>query len=393
MFGLKKAVQQCPIGLLVDIQSASITLSLVTKGKSADELVVIWKLHTPINLQSAEPSSHIQKKMLGTLLESFMQLQVAGLPTIQKYHVGAEITDVQIIFASPWILLHNQFIEHKDTESFTITLGLLENLAHDTMSSLEQIKSNSLPKTTIDYTLSEITANYYPIDLTQLHTDSIVTNHVRFLCITTHVDKAVYDQVSQLAEKLCPKAVILTYPRPIVLKRIVSSLLPQLRNFCICDIDLELTTLTFVNTTGELSNIEIPFGINTLIRELAEELDLPKDHIKSVITDKNLYAEFSAGERQKAILDTLRKKLQETMHETIISYQGVVNIPKTVVYPHNETTDWLMANIVATSIGKITNIDHTTIYLSTQLGLELPHEERQLAQYFFHNRDQIGQRR
>lgn len=389
MFGLSTRTKNCQVGLLVDIQSASITLSLVARGKQADELIVIWKLHTPISINSATYTPNIQKKMLGTLLEAFMQLQFAGIPTMQKFNHEALIADVQIIFSNPWISLHNELIIHKNDEPFRVTEDLLEELAHQTVTTLEQATIASLPKKTIDYSLAELTTNYYPVSLKKLSTN-VTTTELRFLCITTQVDQGVYDQVIQLVEKATPRATVTCFARPVVLQNVIKSVLPQLKNYCICDIDLEITALTFVNTSGELEVIEISFGINTLIRQLTRELDQPADHVRSLITNKTIHSEFIEKSEHKAVISNLRQNLQTTIYETITKYQGSINIPKTIVYPHNEVTDWFIAEVFATSIGKITKIEHTTIYLASLLQLDLPHEERQLAQYFFHNHDQIN---
>ncbi len=308
--------------LIIDIGNSAVRAGLVLFEKDKKPEVIFTK-SLPINPDKKPKTDDIENITL--------QYTDEILSKLLKDNPNKKHNHPQRIFctlSSPWFFSKNKEICIENDVDFYITENFIKDvLEKESVSYKKELGGQNIE--VIEKTIINTKINGYEISdpigiktkkaqfnlYLSVAPDSFIKNLEKKFYSHTHIDKNR----------------IIYHSFPLVCKEAVNMMFGNNNDYGHIDITGEVTELTIISNNLLEHTITIPFGKNTLIRQIGKELDLPYQIALSTL---NSYQMKILNEKTTKILDDILSNVEKEYHiyieESLSSVTPNIFLPKNI---------------------------------------------------------------
>lgn len=319
--GLFMSKSDVVYGAIIDIGSGSVMAALVCSVAGKPHPDIIWskREYIPLLPDSTDSSA---KRVLSSLLNVMLALETEGKNALSEKFSNVSITALQVTIAAPWSYTVTKTISYKQDLAFDVTSSLVEELLQTAQKRVnEELEVNERTRQLglgiiNRYTLG-VQANDYRFRLGNKQE----ANSLKVIECSAIAHEFLIDAISEIKEKVLPKAVMKQYSFMLCFYRLQQEIAPGTEDTCLVDITYESTEIGIVRDGFLQYCTHTPTGVYTLARSIGEALKIPYGEAFGILNSPDFDSKlslYSAAQQEAALSvlseyeDQLVKLLQET---------------------------------------------------------------------------------
>lgn len=304
MFNFGKTVKE-EVALLIHVGNGSIVCALATSSKEKKpKILYVTRAYFPI---SEKPTAARLVSTANTLLDSTLDTLMKNGFTGEFWKTRKKRADFAIVvFSSPWFVSKTKRFSFSQETPFVITKSFI----HDIVEKEEALFKKDLLKAGG----TETPEAFSIIEKSVLHTkingytleDGIgkkTKNFEAFLfmsLVAETIEKEITSRILKHAN--ISKSHILLHTFPLVTFSAVRDIFQSDPDFLVMDVTGEITELTLVRDNSIIETLSFPFGRNTIIRHIADKLNLSPEIASSTL---NMYLAKKTDETVSKKMDNV----------------------------------------------------------------------------------------
>lgn len=294
---------------LIDIGSASVTGS-IAYSNSNGEVGILWSTQERILLKQLQSREDSGRHLMSALTNVFLELGQDGMQTLRNHDKQAQIEVLQVSLAAPWAYTITKQARYDKETPFTITPALYDDLLHSmedkvTNELQEHEVSEHLGLRVVSQAVTSILANGYAIAAPRKQTAS----SLRLTLNNTVIQNYLYDTIKDVHNKVLPKTEMRICSFMLQLYYVLQTTHSEMQEYCIVNQTMEATEIGIVRENELVYSTHQPYGIVTLVRNLADIFAVPMDEIYGFIQSDD----FSA--RYKKLSNTKQSEVDDVLSE------------------------------------------------------------------------------
>ena len=115
-------------GVLIEIGSGSVLLSIIKSDATKINPEVIWSQREFASLKSKQTSNQDDKAIMSSLLNVILQINNNGYKALRSYSSTAQIKYVQVSVTAPWSFTISKTIDYTKETEFVVSQELIDSL-------------------------------------------------------------------------------------------------------------------------------------------------------------------------------------------------------------------------------------------------------------------------
>ncbi len=311
--------------LLVDIASSSVAVALVhnDKGKSPE---IDFTIRLPIN-NSPDSQAGINQKMLLTLREALTITYKEGVKILIAKKRPKNINVALIGMSSLWYTSKLITKKFEDKEGVFLTQAVQKDyLKIEIENFKKELKENYKDDSEVfEASIIGVSANGYPVET---WSNKIAASFDITFLLSGSPKNLINSIEEEIAKIFGIKKGISIHSINSVLSRIILDSFKNIHSALLVDISGYTTDLLYIHNGTTEKEIKIPFGITTLIKNIAENLNLPKEIAESMLS---LYSSGLLDDQNVKELDQVFDEAEEEWALTSV----LVNNEQKIITPQN----------------------------------------------------------
>ncbi len=363
-------------GIIIDVGSGSVLTAIVHSKQSDEHPMIVWahREHTALkNIKSVEQSA---KAVLAALMNASLKLESEGRPALLEYSSSAKLSLTQCSIAAPWSYTVTKTININQEDPIEITLNFVDELVYTAQKQVEEeLKEHSnttdIGLTVIAKSTMDLLSNGYRVKDPEGET----ATSLKLTQATVVAQQYVMNGITEVHQKLFPKAKVEAMSFILMLYCTTRSLHPEIDDICLVDITDEASEIGIVRDGSLKYSTHIPFGMSSLAREISATCNIPLHEALGYLRSKDV-----AGIKQhlpeskhndiSIIFDAYIEKLAGLLNET----GDTLSIPKQISLHVESSYDALFTNLISRAAKSATKIDHSVTSIAVEM---IPAEHRQ----------------
>lgn len=387
-------------GLVIDIGSGSVLVSIISADPAATYPEIIWSRREQVALKQSSTTTQTANQVMGTLLDTMLYVDGEGMKALHERHPGARITEVQVAVAAPWSYTITKSISYSDKEPFVITRDLIEELVEAARKKTEEeLKENgvasSLGLRIMARATTNLTANGYPTtEPFNQNAKSLTLSH-----ISAVAQDALVNTIHETKQKIVPNAKLSNYSFMLIYFCVIRELYSAFTDYCLVDVTYEATEMGIVRDGSLQYCTHIPFGSATLARRIATKSSVPVEEAFTYLKNPQIRAR---AEEQNPKLKTVIAQVCEQYREELVALftetGDSLSVPKSMLIHTDLYTESFFKDQIAQGAHLATKVTHVVHDVSNTIltkkydeaGKKAVRNARQdtallLSAQFFHN--------
>lgn len=367
MFGLGRRHSDTLYGVLIDVGSGSIGVSIVVSDHSKElpETLFSHRIHIKVGKESASFSERI-RAMREALFSACLILSRDGIAALKKYDSYGRIHKISITCSSPWSYTVARTVHYENDTELRITRALIDDLVKSAESEItSHIHGTTLPhdlefqvveRATVDVRVNDYLIEH-PIGLKGT---SISLSHISGI-VPNEIIRAVYE----VEEKIFPNTGVRAHTLMLVLYCVIRDVFPTEHNYAIINIEDESIEFGIIESSTLIQSVYVPFGSNMLIRGLMGATNSTSTDVLSILRayeEKRLANEDADLVKRHITLffDTLKKRMMEGFEQ--------MRVPKTFVVISEIGLDALFGEGMRSVITTFAHTESRVLAFNHELG-------------------------
>lgn len=395
MFGLKSHTEGIFYGVIFDINSDNIGVSIIESDQSKKLPITVFSHRVHMRIPKLAPSTAgYTRHMREALFSASLILSRDGLEALGLHNSHARIGKILVTCASPWSYTISRNVHYESEKEIEVTRDLIDDLVKSAESEITtQIQSEKndahdlfevVERATVDVRINDYSIQN-PVGL---RGTSVSLAHITGL-VPTDIIKAVYE----VQEKIFPNVEIHAHTSLLVLYCVLRDLFPETESLCIINVAPETTELGIVEGGTLIESTTILSGTSTLVRQLADSLKKTEIEIGSLLT---LYESDSLEKTLREQVDKefkiFIKKFEVSMSEHFITRR----FPKTAFLFAPEPYNELFVTELTPFIRDVFHADHTLLTINAEILKEISFHDSSdpylsIISRFFHKLHACGE--
>jgi len=335
-------------GAIIDIGSGSVLAAIVCSNPASKHPQVLWSKREHIPLRNIDTLEKSAKAVMTSLINTAMELDSIGMKALREFDAKAEIKEIQCSISAPWSYTVTKTIHYTQEKPFEVNDSLIQELLLSIQHKIEEELSknealNDLGLEIITKDNLGISANGYQVAHPEGNEASTLTVSQATVVAQTYL----IDSITQVQEKMLPKATVRKLSFVLLFHFINKQLLLRTQDTCLVDITYEATEIGIVRD-GILSYCtHTPFGSFSLAREISAVTKMPLNESFGHIHAENPYLFLEKlPEKQKddilAIFESYVVKMSDLFKET----GDALSIPKHITLHTDIKTEPLFSDLL-----------------------------------------------
>lgn len=356
-------------GIVIDIGSGSVLTSIVHSNSENKHPVIVWAHREHIALKNIDNIEHSAKAVLAALMNASLKLDGEGRKALMEYNSSAKLTLTQCSISAPWSYTVTKTINLKQDEPIDITENFVDELVFAAQRQVEEeLKENATASeiglTVIAKSTMDLLSNGYRVS----HPEGEKASTMSLTQATVVAQQYMMDGITEVHEKLFPKANVEAMSFILMLYCTIRSLHPHTDDFCLVDVTDEATEIGIVRDGSLKYSTHIPFGMFSLAREISNICKIPLHEALGYLRAKDVngvkqHLPESSYDEVTVIFDKYLEKLAGLLNETGDS----LSIPKQVLLNVESSFEPLFSNLLSRAAKSATKIDHLITSISTDV--------------------------
>ncbi len=260
-------------GVIIDVHSGSAGIMLTHAFPTDKEPTILFSYREQLKIGENADAETLLRALRQALFSVAMQFSDAGMQALKEHDPRAHIDKVTLVCGAPWAETITRSINLEDETPFVVTKEKVDSLvAEAEKRDEEELKSGSLLKelnlVLVEHAVVHTAVNGY---LTEVpygkKATELTLSHISGL-----IPKAIIDGVTEIEDKLFPGSTHTLHTFNLVLFCVLRDAFPHSKNALYIDISGEATELSVVQDETLLETHVFPFGVNTLVRQVAKNM-------------------------------------------------------------------------------------------------------------------------
>jgi hypothetical protein len=317
---MKKRIDK--VDLIIDIKSSSVRGVLLSSRKPRE---ILLELSVELPRSSRSVDDIRDKMILATktiihgIVENFLLRKYQSEPR----EIPDQISSVQYILSSPWVISQAQLISTSFKEKTRITKSLVESLVNDKLAkpSIHVAKHGHQTGTLklVERKVLSVSPNGYEVSdwLNKM------ANNLEISFLVSSMSAKIADELSQLASEIVETKSIRFHSALIQHYIYSRHLVPDASNHVCVHIHSDVTDAVCVNTDGSVYFTSFPIGYNTLVRRLSIVLGLKKHTAESMMS---LYSQLHLDHVHNRKIGVLIEKIFSSWVNEFQNFMKITDI-------------------------------------------------------------------
>lgn len=361
--------------LLIHIGSGSVSGALVVLNNAGKPHI----LHTQSADFPVKEKENIQAEVLIIHMLSALHTVVTALWKIHRHNVS----NVHIIFSSPWFSSFSKSIDVKKDAPFVVQPKIVEKLVGEQVASIFKTagKNASSSPATSTATSAPVIIENAPshIRINGYETTTPYGKTAHSLDVSVYVStikQALHDQIeSEIYSVLHPKAVHF-HTFPFAVWSILGPLFSAKEDYVLVDIGSEMTDAVLVRRGAIGSIVSFPIGKNQFARKVGLNFDIHPELSESLL---NMYADKMADEQMAGRLETLITAFSEEwsarFHQAAAELNRAVAsqenfLPQRAFFVSDANMSGIFGEIIGKQIPNITALSKENLVQFVEFGTQ-----------------------
>ncbi len=344
MFSLGSRTSRPSYGALIDIGSGTVGVGIVASygEEKAPRLIYTHRLEMRITEHRGTFTDDL-RRIREALFSATLLLAEEGQRTLTQEDTNAHIEHLFVTCASPWSYTLVRNVRYENDEEFQVTEAILHDLTETASSEiLEEIRKDPRIHDEIfdivEQSTVDVRINDYLVDAPiGKPGTSVSLAHVIGL-----IPKELIGTIHEIQDKLFPKTTLRMHTGMLGTYCVIRDIFPHIHSCALINVTGEATECALVENDFFAQNSFIPYGSNTLVREIMERTKRPASDI---ITTLRL-ADTHDFDAEIDAIQTQYRALFRSHIEHIREHRAFPN--EIVITTHRAYTSWFTKIILKT---------------------------------------------
>lgn len=319
-------------GVVVDIGSGSVLVSIVESDKNNDYPNIIWSHRELAPLKNIDSLEQSINGIMTALVNASMQLDSVGRKFLREHDKNARLQETQCGISAPWAYTVTKSVNYEQEEDFEISKTLIAELVKsvsdstvEEMKKTEEISSMDLEIVT-QSTISTL-ANGYQV----AHPEGQQAKQLEISYTNAISQKLLIDAVDEMQSKLFSGAKSSKISFILMLYAVVQEFFPNNKEVCLVDITYEATEIGIVRDGILKYCTHAPFGAFSLAREISAVTKIPLTEAFGYLKSQKPYAFLdSLSKTQREEVENIFESYVEKISELFQQTGDALSIPKQI---------------------------------------------------------------
>lgn len=320
LFGKKNKIRY---GLVVDIGSGSVVVSIVESDPTYSHPKIIWSKYEYAPLRQITALNESRKRLINALVNAFIAFDSEGRSFLLERDKKAKLEEIQVTISAPWSYSLTKTISYKnDKKSFSLTNHFVEELLDIARQKVEEDVEdneviNGLDLEIVSRVISGILANDYPIK----YINKQKINAIKLIELNSVFDRKVDEKIESIVSQVFQESKVEKFSFMTAFYYTVLDLKPKLEDFCLVDVTDEATEIGVVRNNILSYCTHTPYGLVSLARELSNILGITINEAKEYFdldNPKDYLEKYSEAKKQdvKSVIIEYQNRLEKLFKRT-----------------------------------------------------------------------------
>ncbi len=320
MFGLGNKTKGVLYGVIYDIGSESVGVSIVESDRSNDFPTVIFSHRVQMRVTKNEvPFDERMRLMREALFSASLIVSRDGVEALTLHDAHARIKNILVTVSAPWSKTISRNVQYSGETELKITRTLIDELVGSAESELNTHAEQANEKGEPGYTIVEratidVRVNDYEVN----SAINLRGKEISLVHVTGIIPNEIITAVEEVEEKIFPNTTIRSHTFLLVLYCVLREVFKEDSALTIIHVTGETTEFGLVENGTLVESISLPHGLNTVVRSLMQKNNQTTKEIYSMLElfhNKSLTDVHS--EEIKLGLTEYTEKLTEALHEHV----------------------------------------------------------------------------
>lgn len=394
--------QRVRYGVVIDVGSGSVLVSVVQSDPSLTAPIILWSHREYTPLRDIDITEQSAKAVMTSLVNATMLLDTEGRKALRNHNPRAKITELQCSVCAPWSYTVTKDVNYKKDKPFRIRRELIEDLERTIDEEIaRELQENKVLKELGLVVMSQLTsgllANGYSVE-NPIDQETMTIQLSR----TSSVSQAyLFNALSEVRNKLFPGVnnvrnisfILLFYS---VLRDSVSTL----NDACLVNITYEATEIGIIREKVLHYATHMPYGIMTLARAIAHSVKVPLSEAMAYLQEQPPFVfQKKLSQAKKDEVDKIFATYVEHLSDLLVETGDNLLVPTNFYLQDNNHSNALLSVLLSRAMEKVSDQQLTVIPASAILrtkekNVKINSEGDSalaISAQFFHN--QTSQRR
>ncbi|MFT5849582.1 MAG: hypothetical protein ACI9H6_000391 [Patiriisocius sp.] len=360
MFGFSSKIPQQQCGVIIDIGSGSVGVSIIVSDVQEAKPEIVWSHRTYVLIKDIADTAIPMKEITTSLVNSFLQLGSDGMKKLHETHPHLSVGSVQVTISAPWTYTITKSINFTDEHPFEVGADLIEELSQTAekqafVAILENEILQESQLEVIDNATIRTTINGYPV----VNPRKISTREVIIAHIIAITHKKIISVLEDSKNKIIPKAELTTHSFMYLFYDVLKNLNPDTSEACLIDVTSEATEIGVLRDETLTHVTHDAFGTFSLAREISLLCKIPKEEAYTYMKGGESFVETKLSAAKLAELKVIIEAYEDKVAKLFKRTGDALAIPKTL-FLHCEThTEAFFTNHIAKAAKKATGANHS----------------------------------
>lgn len=356
-------------GLVIDIGSGSVLVSIVESDRSQSIPTILWAKREYAPLHSNSDDTQAAKAIMTSLMNALLEFETTARTVLHAYNARAHITHLQVSISAPWSYTVTKNVTYIKETPFTITDNLINTLfdaatqkIQEELHENEQASALSLHIT--QRTPLSITANGYKFTRAENQT----ATELQITYASTVVQDHLAKTLQTVQKKIAPRAQLHTSSFMMSYYRLLQKEYPHWEELAAIDITYEATEIGIIRGGALRYCTHAAMGPLTIARTIAGTTKQPVSDVFSRM--QNITPE--------GFIDLFPNKYQPVITEALDSYRSAfrtilqetgdaLSIPKTIAIHVEKSLEPFFLPLILQTARATTKVAHVAYPITSQL--------------------------
>ncbi len=362
MFHLGISQKTATYGVVLDVGSGSVGVGIIKSDHDERLPVIIFshRVYMRLTTENAEPADRM-RKMREALFSACLILSKDGLQALLDYDRGAKIGRILVTCSSPWAHTISRNVEYAPEKEFRVTESLIKDLARSAEDEIaEQIDeagiAGSFGLSVVERATVNVELNQYQVD----HPIGLTGSVLSLTHITGLVPQEILKAVNEVQDKILTHTQMSAHTYMLIVYCVLRDLFPKTTTLTIIDVTAEATEIGIVENGILRETLHVPYGSNTLIRDIAARTKGSPDDIMTYL--RGLGEQVMDESIQKRALEHL-ESYADAVREMFKKIHARRTIPNTMVITALPQLQTLFSMQIPKIASEITGDEYTLLEL------------------------------
>ncbi|MCA9365777.1 hypothetical protein KC723_02690 [Candidatus Kaiserbacteria bacterium] len=356
-------------GVVVDIGSGSVLVSIVRSDPNQSAPEIIWSKREFLPLKTSENIDQTANHVTGVFMKTMLYVEGEGRKVLQSVYPNEKLTDLQVAISAPWSYTITKTISYTDKKEFIITdemiNELVETAEEKTTNELHESEiTNSLGLTVMNKITTNILANGYPT----IKPDNQKATKVALSHISAVAQEILITTINETRNKIIPKVPSQLFSFMLVYFYVVRELYPAYTDYCLVDITNEATEMGVVRDGSLQYCTHIPTGVATLAKAIANKAGIPVEEVMSYFRNQESFLiALDKNSKLNKVYNEIIKKYEEDVMGLFMETGDALSIPKTIFIHTDALTETFFNEHIVKAGHLATKINHNVVNISQKV--------------------------